>query len=444
MTDPPPSWRLRFRRWRRYWLRDPALAALNYSLLYLVRCLPTERGSRVGAVIGTINGRWRYPAIRERIKTGYVHLTDETKSPAELDALVDTLFANTGRTMLEFALLYRLWDEGRVEVDAAPLLAARAQNRPVVCVGRQLGNRENLGVALAGMGIEFTSFYQPPVSRFDHRIAVKARQSYGARLFPPDLAGTRAALRLLTEERGVLGIYGDEERRGYVFAPLFGRQPAPHANLVIAVRLAMASNAALIPCYVERLAGARFRDRFPGAGRARGRGPRGRAPGEHSAARPRDLRADPRPSRPVVSAPRILPAGTVLAPPLDGHPDPAFRVQIGPRDRFDRASGRHAKPEPLRDDGDRGRHGLDLYDRERRADADTRPDRERQVGVARARRDLLRREAVGVEPVGVVHSMRWRWMTHGEVPTTELRGIRWPQTSSSSAAAVRSIVGAGG
>ena len=240
-------------------MRDPALAALNYLLLYLVRCLPTERGSRLGAAIGRINGRWRYPAIRERIKQGYVHLTGAEMSPAELDALVDRLFANTGRTMLEFALLYRLWDEGRVEVDAAPLLAARAQRRPVVCVGLHLGNWEILGVALAGMGIEFTSFYQPPRSRFEHKIAVQARQSYGARLFPPDLAGTRAALRLLTEERGVLGIYGDEERRGYVYAPLFGRQPAPHANLVAAVRLAMAADAALIPCYVERLDGARFR-----------------------------------------------------------------------------------------------------------------------------------------------------------------------------------------
>lgn len=255
----PDPLSLRFRRWRRYWLRDPALGALNYALLALVRSLPSDRGSRVGAFVGWLNGRWRYPAIRERIKRGYLHLTGAQMSPAELDQLVDRLFANTGRTMLEFALLHRLWDEGRIEVDAAPLLAARAQNRPVVCVGLHLGNWEILGTALAGMKIPFVSFYAPPLSRFEHRIVVKARASYGARLFPPDLAGTRAALRLLTEERGVLGIYGDEERRGYVYAPLFGRKPRPHANIVAAVRLAMAADAALIPCYVERLGGARFR-----------------------------------------------------------------------------------------------------------------------------------------------------------------------------------------
>ena len=257
-----PSLRVRLRRWRRHWLRDPALAAINYPLLRLVRSLPTDSGSALGGAVGRINGRWRYPAIRERIKAGYLHLSGKEASTAELDALADRLFANTGRTMLEFALLDRLWREGRVAVDAEPLLAARAAERAVVCVGLHLGNWEILGVALAGLGVRFASFYQPPRSRFEHRIAVKARLRYGAELLPPNVGATRAALRLLTERKGVLGIYGDEERAGYVNAPLFGRKPAPRANLVTAVRLAMASDAALIPCYVERLAGARFRATF--------------------------------------------------------------------------------------------------------------------------------------------------------------------------------------
>ncbi|HEX3883558.1 MAG TPA: hypothetical protein VHW66_12935, partial [Stellaceae bacterium] len=105
MADPPPSRRARFRRWRRYWLRDPALAALNYPLLRLVRLLPTELGSRIGAKIGLLNGRWRYRAVRERAKRGYVHLTGAQQSPAELEAVADRLFASTGRAMIEFALL---------------------------------------------------------------------------------------------------------------------------------------------------------------------------------------------------------------------------------------------------------------------------------------------------------------------------------------------------
>lgn len=256
----PPSRRLRFRRWRRHWLRDPVLAALSYALLFLVRALPTERGSWLGSVVGTLNGRWRYPAVRERIRKGYVHLAGARVSPVELDRLADRVFANTGRTMVEFAVLDRLWREGRVSVRGEEYMRAeQAKGRPMIGACLHLGNWEVLGVVLAGLDIKFASFYQPPNSRFERRIAVKARQRYGARLFPPDIPGTRAALRLLTEEKGVLGIYVDEERRGYVCAPLFGRKPLPQANLGIAVRLAMAADAALIPCYVERLGGAHFR-----------------------------------------------------------------------------------------------------------------------------------------------------------------------------------------
>jgi KDO2-lipid IV(A) lauroyltransferase len=259
VPDPPPSRRLRFRRWRRHWLRDPALAALNYSLLGVVRRLPTERGSDLGAVIGRLNGRWRYKVMRERVKRGYAHLTGAEMSSAELDGVADRLFASTGRAMIEFALLYRMWGEGRIEADAASILAARAAGRPVVCVGLHLGNWELIGAALVGLGIRFITYYQVPASRFDHRIVVRERYRYGGGLLPATIAGTRAGLRLLTEERSLVAIYCDEERRGYVYGPLFGRKPAPHANIVTAVRLAMAADAALIPCYVVRLEGARFR-----------------------------------------------------------------------------------------------------------------------------------------------------------------------------------------
>ena len=110
-------------------------------------------------------------------------------------------------------------------------------------------------------GVKGAGFYQPRRSRFEHWLVVAARRRYGGTMFRPGIAGARLARRLL-DERGVLLVYADEERRGYVVAPLFGRPVPAHANLLDIVRLAWASGAAVIPAYVERLDGARFRTTF--------------------------------------------------------------------------------------------------------------------------------------------------------------------------------------
>src|SRR5205823_11325601 len=89
---------------------------------------------------------------------------------------------------------------------------------------------------------------------------------------------------------------------------------------------------------------------------------------------------------------------------LDGHADAALRMQVGPGDRLDRAARHETKAEALRQHRDRDD---DLDERKRGADADMRTDREGQIGVARAGGDLVRREAAGIEAVGVVpqHAM---------------------------------------
>src|SRR4029077_9129958 len=93
---------------------------------------------------------------------------------------------------------------------------------------------------------------------FDHRMAVAARERYGAIMLRPGVAAARIARRLLVEERGLLLIYADDERQGRIGAPLFGRPIPPRANLSAIVRLAWASGATVIPAYAERYDGARF------------------------------------------------------------------------------------------------------------------------------------------------------------------------------------------
>ena len=260
----PADWgalRSRLRQWQRYWLRDPLFGGLDFALHHACRLSPTEWSSALGGRLGILNGRHRYHRARERAERAYLRLVGNGATPGDAAAAVMRLFDNVGRVMLEFSALDRLWDEGRIAVAGEEhLLAARAAGQPVIVMGLHLANWEIIGPSLIGVGLRgFKGFYQPPRSRFEHRIAVAARARYGGIFLPPGIAAARAARRLLVEERGVFLIYADEERHGHVSAPLFGRPIPPRANLLDIIRLAWVSGAAVIPAYAERLGGARFR-----------------------------------------------------------------------------------------------------------------------------------------------------------------------------------------
>jgi KDO2-lipid IV(A) lauroyltransferase len=242
-------------------LRDPLLGTLNYALYFLFRVLPLDWGSAIGGALGRANGRTRFPAQRLRALVGFHRLGGLDR--AEAEAAADRLFTETGRVMAEFSALHRLWRGGRLATAGADaLLAARAAGRPVIVMGLHVSNWEVIGPALAGLGLGFKFIYQPPQNRFELRIAVAARERYGAILLAPGVGAALTARRWLVDERGVLLIYADDERRNIVHAPLFGRPVDKRANLRVVARLAAASGAVVIGAYAERLDGARFRVNF--------------------------------------------------------------------------------------------------------------------------------------------------------------------------------------
>lgn len=247
-----------WRRWRRYWLRDPLLGGLNYLMYQAARRLPIGWCSALGGGLGAVNGRFRFQLVRDRVRRGYLHLAGE--HAGDPDRFADRFFAHLGRVMMEFSALDRLWAAGHIAVEGGEhLAAALAAGRPVIVMGVHTGNWEVIGPSLIALGHRFKFIYQPPRSRFEHAIAAAARRRYGAVLLQPGIAAARIAHRLLAEERGILLIYADDERKGYVNAPLFGRPLRKRANLLIIARLAAASGAVVIPAIPERIAQHRHR-----------------------------------------------------------------------------------------------------------------------------------------------------------------------------------------
>jgi KDO2-lipid IV(A) lauroyltransferase len=244
----------------RYWILDPVVGAFTIAVFYLLRAMPIDWCSAIGGLIGVLIGRSFERAATRRARQNFVRLSPSPVGDEEADAVMTRLWSHVGRLFAETSIVDRLWEAGRIEVEGLHhLAAARDAGRPHLMMGLHLGTWEAFGAAMYALGFPGKFFYLPPRNRFQDRIARRARRGWG-KVLPMSVAGLREAYRTLVEERGAVVSWVDEFVRGRgVMAPLFGRPVPTRSNLSNAVRLGLTSGAALLPFYVERLNGARFR-----------------------------------------------------------------------------------------------------------------------------------------------------------------------------------------
>lgn len=222
-----------------------------------LKLLSTERASAFGSVITRQNVKHFLKDIpvnaRKNLKRHHPEWTD-----AELDAAVFRFLDNVGRLMGEYSVLDRFQREGRLIYGEGLQQLAREQGQyPVVSIALHIGNWEAMGGGLKHLGIKTATFYEPPTSPVQTRIAISVREAFGFQLLTPDLKGLRTAIALL-KQNGFVFMFGDEARDGVTMAPLFGRQPHDDGNLSIIARLARKSNARLNISFVERLPNCQF------------------------------------------------------------------------------------------------------------------------------------------------------------------------------------------
>jgi KDO2-lipid IV(A) lauroyltransferase len=227
--------------------------------------MPIDLCSTIGERLAPLMGKRPSPHEHRNALAVFAKLRpDYAADPQACEQAVNRLWGNIGRTFAEFAVSHRMLRAGRVAIDGADRLdAALASGRPIVAIFPHLGNWE-----LSEMQFGFRAPHRgavivaPPARNARSIIAERVRSKVPAELLPMSRTVWRRALEKLKKPGGGVMIAVDEAAEGRVWAPFFDRPLRTDGNLGKAARLALMTNAIVVPFHNERLSGSRSVTRF--------------------------------------------------------------------------------------------------------------------------------------------------------------------------------------
>lgn len=181
-------------------------------------------------------------------------------SAAQVEETLREAWENIGRTAAEFSHLEKFDPDagGRVEiVGREKFRAVIAGGKPAIFISGHFANWEVAPRAMHAAGVDYCLVYRAANNPLIDGLIIRTRGAVmSRRQIPKGKRGARDLLEAL--HAGVsLAMYVDQKlTSGGVASPLFGR---PAMTAPAAARLALKYGAPVIPVYLARLNGARFR-----------------------------------------------------------------------------------------------------------------------------------------------------------------------------------------
>ncbi|PIQ82633.1 MAG: hypothetical protein COV76_02605 [Candidatus Omnitrophica bacterium CG11_big_fil_rev_8_21_14_0_20_64_10] len=223
----------------------------------LACALPAEWNVLLGAAVG----RWVGALLPRRRRAALKHLRaafEDQKSPEELRRIVDRMFANFGRTIMEIARIPAIdrayvdrWIEPEPEAEER-LKTALAKGRGGIILAGHLGNWELMSLFAAIRGYPTLVLVRAQGLPRLNRLLNDFRESRGCTVISKGFP-TRRLIEGLRAGR-LVGILSDQDGgpRG-VLAPYFGRLASTAPG---AISLGLSTGAPILPCFILRQRGA--------------------------------------------------------------------------------------------------------------------------------------------------------------------------------------------
>ncbi len=230
-------------------------AGLLLGLIGLVRLLPVQISSALGAGVLRVVGPWLPP---HRIGRRNLERAFPDLSPADIDKILSGMWQNLGRTAGEFVKLDTIAqnrDTFVAPLDESPIAEIVEAGGPIIFVSAHMANWEILWLASTLVEGPMDFVYRAPNNPFLASLYRNRGPNPESRLIPKGPKGAVELLKSLRAGRH-LGMLVDQKLREGIAVPFFGRDAlSTDAYAQLAVRF----KCPVVPTRIERIGPVRFR-----------------------------------------------------------------------------------------------------------------------------------------------------------------------------------------
>ncbi len=248
------------KHWRWYFVKDPCMGALKYGMYHALRFIPVAWPSAVGACIAPFSQKlYRDMDFAQRISANMAVL-NPASSETERQKAINSWWQNSGRIYAEFSAVEKLAaQQAQSKTLKTGITDATKAYENILFVSVHVGSWEVLFATLdLCLKPAVIGPYQPEASRFSNRIIEASRRRRNQFAFPPGQKSATYLSRFIKNKSAIGFFMIDEVSDDQIHFPLFGRAPVQSTNAARAVKIAMRSNALIVPIIMPRRSGTQF------------------------------------------------------------------------------------------------------------------------------------------------------------------------------------------